>query len=179
MTASPAYPTICMYPNHDGVNDGEWFTWYDSTVAFPTPVTGRSVTGGGGYASIYSSGQTWPYAWSISSSDSVGFSFRLSQFGTYRHPKLSFRAKRSNIITGYVNNYLVGVFNGSNSIGQCVWGPVSFSWQSTYCSVTTPYNQQLNYSGGWNGLLLSITGDGFGGAIDLLDVNYLFLTIEP
>ena len=55
----------------------------------------------------------------------------------------------------------------------------SVSWQADDCYVGAPYNQQFNYSGGWNGMLLSITGDGFGGTIDLLDVNYVYLSIEP
>jgi len=45
--------------------------------------------------------------------------------------------------------------------------------------VSSPINGNFNYSGGWNGMLLSITGDGFGAPIDHLDVNYVSLSIEP
>ena len=161
------------------MNNGEWLTWYDNRLTVPTYATGRSYTDTGGYAPVYNSGLTWPYAWSIAWDDVVAMQFKLNQFGAYRHPKLSFKAKRAGILNDNLNNYLVGIFNAGTAIAQCAWGPVSYSWQNTYCSVSTPYNQQLNYSGGWNGMLLSITGDGFGGTIDLLDVNYVYLTIEP
>lgn len=170
-----------MVPNADGVNNGEWLTWYDNRLAVPTYVTGRSTTSTFGYAPVYSSGLTWPYAWNIGSGDNVGLSFKLNQFGA-KHPRLAFKSKRSGIISG-VDNYLIGVWNGSSYIAWC-GGPgsgalVSYSWESQDCFVPSPYNSQLNYSGGLNGMYLSITGDGFGGAIDLLDVNYVYLSIEP
>lgn len=78
-----------------------------------------------------------------------------------------------------MNNYSVGVFNGADLIGSCIWGPASFQWDTSYCYVSSPVNLQFNYSGGWNAMMLSITGDGFGHPIDLLDVNYVYLRIEP
>jgi hypothetical protein len=179
MTATPLYPTLCMVPNGDGKNDGEWLMWSSSTLAVPTYADGRSVTGSGGYAPIYSSGLGWPYAWSISWQSMVELSFKLNQFGGYRHPHLFFKAKRSGIVNDGTNNYSVGVFNGSTMIASCIWGPVSYSWQTADCYVGFPYNQQLNYSGGWNTLGLSITGNGWGNGIDLLDVDYVYITIEP
>ena len=170
-----------MVPNDDGVNSGEWAIRSTETLDVPTYVTGRSQTSSGGYAPVYSaSGRTWPYAWNIGSQDIVGFRFKLNQFGALsKHPRLSFAAKRSGILTGYTNRYHVGIFNVPNLVGTCLWGPVPYLWASDSCFVGTPLNQQLNYAGGWNEILLSITGDGFGGTIDLLDVNYVYLSIEP
>jgi len=148
-------------------------------MASPTYTDGRSFTSTGGYAPIYSSGLTWPYAWSIGSSSMVEIQFKLSQFTGYRHPRLAFKAKRAGVVNDGTNNYSVGVFSGSTLVGSCIWGPVSYGWQAASCYVSTPYNQQLNYSGGWNMLALGITGNGYGNAIDLLDVNYILLTIEP
>jgi hypothetical protein len=168
-----------MVPNADGINNGEWITWYDNRLAVPTYVTGRSLTNAGGTAPVYSSGLSWPYAWSIGWQDVVAMQFKLNQFGAYRHTRLGFKAQRAGILTDNMNNYSVGVFNGNTMTSSCIWGPVPYYWQADDCYVGEPYNPQFNYSGGWNGMLLSITGDGFGGTIDLLDVNYVYLSIEP
>ena len=178
ITSTPAYPTACMVANQDGVNNGEWITYYDNRLAVPTYVTGRSLTDAGGRAEVNSSGQTWPYAWRIGTDDVVALQFKLNQFGL-RHPRFGFKAKRTGSFSNYVNNYSVGAFNGENLIGYCIWGPASFQWDRSNCYVSSPINGNFNYSGGWNGMLLSITGDGFGASIDHLDVNYVSLSIEP
>jgi len=178
ITTTPAYPTACMVANRDGVNNGEWITYYDNRLAVPTYVTGRSLTDAGGAAEVNSSGQTWPYAWRIGTEDVVALQFKLNQFGL-RHPRFGFKAKRTGSFSNYVNNYSVGAFNGENLIGYCIWGPASFQWDRSSCYVSSPINGNFNYSGGWNGMLLSITGDGFGASIDHLDVNYVYLSIEP
>jgi len=35
-----------------------------------------------------------------------------------------------------------------------------------------------NYSGGWNSVFLSITGDGMGHPADLMDVNWIWLEVR-
>jgi uncharacterized repeat protein (TIGR02543 family) len=179
MTTAPANPTVCLVPISDGVNNGEWTYWTDSRLGYPTYVLARSQTGSGGYAPIYGeSGETWPYSWNISSQDLVGVQFRLDQFGYSKHPSLGYRAKRSGIVTGYVNNFLIGIFASGTTLGSCTT-TAGLAWSANTCNVGTPMNQQFNYAGAWNSMLLSITGDGFGGAIDLMDVNYVYLTIAP
>lgn len=105
----------------------------------------------------------------------------MNQFTPFRNPVFGFKAKRAGIITGYVNNYFVGLFRGTAtlpvSIGSCGWGPVSYSWSADSCS-SGIIGQNFDYSGYWNSMLFSITGDGFGGLIDLLDVNYVFLRVQ-
>jgi hypothetical protein len=178
ITSTPAYPTACMVANDDGVNNGEWITYYDNRLAVPTYVTGRSLTDTGSRAEVHNSGQTWPYAWRIGTDDVVALQFKLNQFGL-KHPRFGFKAKRTGAFSDRVNNYSVGAFNGENLIGYCIWGPASFQWDRSSCYVGSPVNGNFNYSGGWNGMLLSITGDGFGAPIDHLDVNYVYLSIEP
>jgi hypothetical protein len=171
-----------MLPNADGVNNGEWFIWYDNKWTFSTNVTGRSKTSSGAFAPIYSaSGRSWPYAWSISTNDMVGLMFKLNQFGSLqKHPRLNFSARRAGVLaTNYASRYSVGIFNDNALIGQCVWGPVPFSWQSDFCSISSTVSPLLNYGGGWNGMWMSVVGDGFGHSPDLLDVNYISLTIDP
>jgi uncharacterized protein (DUF2141 family) len=177
MTSTPTSPTLCIVPNADGKNNGEWAVWSDSKLAVPAYASGGSTNNTNNRAPVYTSGQTWPYAWSISSSYSAYVQFKLNQFGGTRSPRLAFRAKRAGVLTQNVNNYIVGVFNGNTSIGTCNWGPVPYAYANDSCTVTSPYNAQLNYSGGLNSLLFSITGDGFGGTIDLLDVNYIKLIV--
>ncbi len=176
ITSTPAYPTICMVPNNDGVNNGEWMTWYDNTLTVPTYVTGQSQAGTGGQASVYSSGLTWPYAWYISYQDYIGMWFKLNQFGTQKTPVFNFKAKRANIFsyTSYFTGY---VYNVNTLIDSGEWGPVPSSWGTSWFNTSTP--QQLNYSGGWNSMYLSVTGDGWGDPIDPIDVNYVYLTIQP
>jgi hypothetical protein len=179
MTSTPVNPTVCLVPIQDGVNNAEWAYWTDSRMAQGTYVLARSQTGSGGYAPRYSEpGEVWPYSFSISSSDIAGVQFKLNQFGAYKHTRLGFRARRAAVITGYPCNFLVGIFAGSSTLGNCSMS-ANFSWTSTYCYVGTPMNQSFNYAGGWNSMLLSITGDGFGDPIDLMDVNYVWLSVEP
>jgi hypothetical protein len=178
MSTAPASPAICLVPIADGVNNGEWSYWTDSRLAVSTYVHARSQTNAGGYAPIYgAAAEAWPYTWSIGSMDIVGFEFKLNQFGAYKHPILGFRARRAGIVTGYVNNFLIGVFSPTATLGSCSL-LATFGWTADSCNVGG-LSTSLNYVGGWNSMLLSITGDGYGGAIDLMDVNYVYLTIAP
>jgi hypothetical protein len=168
-----------MVPNADGVNNGEWFTWYDPLVAFPTYVTGRSYTQSAGYASIYSSGQTWPYAWSIGQPDNVYMAFKLNQFNStpypVRLPRLVFKAKRSGILD--TSEYILFIFNGNTPVDQCSWASsASLLWEVRDCK--EPNFQLLNYGGGWNSMNLSVNCSFYGCVPDLIDVNYLRLQME-
>jgi hypothetical protein len=169
-----------MVPNYDGVNNGEWFTWYDNTVASPTYVTGRSYTESGGYASISSSGQTWPYAWSISSQDNVYMQFKLNQFGSpypIRYPRLVFKARRAGIFN-YTSYYKLFIFNGATAVDQCNWtAPASLSWEVRNCQELNTIGL-LNTGGGWNSMNLSVNCSSWGCFPDLIDVNYLRLQME-
>jgi len=177
LTATPALPTLCAFAIGDGVNNGEW-TYATSSLLSP-PNTGGTITSTGGTAPISSSGTSWPYEWTISSQANAFASFKLNQFGTTpRTVTLWWKARRSGIITGYTNNYIVGAFNGATMIDSGVIGPVPYNWGVTGGTVGAPQNANFNYSGGWNGMMMSITGDGFGGAIDLLEVNWIKLTVQ-
>ncbi|MEO7730094.1 MAG: fibronectin type III domain-containing protein [Kofleriaceae bacterium] len=181
LSSAPTNPTLCVVPNQDGVNNGEWLYWSDSRLASPANTHGGSIrSGGGGGAPVISSGQAWPYAWSMSPTDNAFTQFKLNQFSFPRSQRLSFRAKRAGVLTSAVNNYLVGIFNGqSSSISQCIFGPVPFGYTTTSCFNGPPFGSQLSYNGTFNSMLLGITGDGFGGPIDILDVNWIALSIEP
>jgi hypothetical protein len=168
-----------MSPNKDGVNDGEWLTWYDPLVAYPTYVTGRSYTSTGGLASIYSSGTTWPYAWSISQQDQVYMSFKLNQFAStswpVRLPHLFFKGKRAGIFD--TSEYKLFVFKGSTNVGQCTWSTsASLSWEQRDCRWVD--FTQLDYGGGWNSMNLSVNCSFWTCVPDLIDVNYLRLQME-
>jgi len=179
MSSAPTNPTVCLVPIGDGVNNGEWTYWTDGRLASGTYVHARSQTNAGGYAPIYSeAAEVWPYSWSIGSMDLVGVEFRLDQFGYTKTPRLGFRARRAGIVTGYVNHFLTGAFSPTLTIGNCS-ELATFSWTNTSCFVPSPLNQSFNYTGGFNSMLLSITGDGLGGAIDVMDVNWVYLSIEP
>ena len=106
--------------------------------------------------------------------------FKLNQYGSvFKQLRLTWPSKRSGIVSDNINYCLVGIYNGSTLRGSCSTVSVSYTWQTVYCNVSPPLNQQLNYTGGWNGMLTSIIGDGFGRTTDLLDVNYVILSNEP
>jgi chitodextrinase len=181
ITSTPTHPTVCMVPNKDGVNNGEWITWYDNRLAVPTYVTGRSLLKNGGYASILSSGETWPYAWSIATGDGVNYAFKLNQFYNegFKTPRVSFRIRRAGVINGSTY-WWVGAGNGGTSVfSQCFGTYVGLSWMNDNCVFNYPYNQQFNYQGGWNYVSLGVNNGGFSYDYpDLIDVNYLKLSIE-
>jgi hypothetical protein len=179
MVTAPTVPTLCVVPNKDGKNDGEFALWTDGKLAPVTYTLAGAVKGDNTPAPIYLSGENWPYAWSVDSASVAYVQFKLNQFGGTRKQRLVWRARRAGILNQNLNRYLVGVFNKTTSIASCLISPVSYAWEVQGCLNGAPYNAQLDYAGGWNAMLLSITGDGFGGTIDLLDVNYLKLSIEP
>lgn len=180
LTSAPANPTLCVVPNHDGVNNGEWLYWSDSRLASPANATGGTRTQGGTTAPVLTSAEAWPYAWSISSVDAAFAAFKLSQFAPPRSQRLAFRAKRAGTVGTVTNNFLVGVFNGQSTlISKCQFGPVPFSYATTSCFNGSPFGGELSYDGSTNTMLLTITGDGAGGLPDLLDVNWFALSVEP
>jgi hypothetical protein len=180
LNSPPANPTLCVVPNQDNVNNGEWLYWSDSRLAFPANTRGGSLRNGSSPAPVISSGQVWPYAWSISQNDSAFTQFKLNQFSFPRSQRLSFRAKRAGIVATAINNFLIGIFNGrSTLISRCLFGPVPFAYTTTSCFNGPPFGSQLSYDGTFNSMLLSITGDGFGGLVDNLHVNWVALSIEP
>jgi hypothetical protein len=177
---TPLYPTLCIVPNADGVNNGEWITWYNNNLTVPTYVNGGTSVNGNPnvHAPITSSGLTWPYKWRLTPQDIVYVQFRLDQFGQYRSPRLDFYAKRANVITNVTNRYRINVVSSGLVIATSHLA-ASTSWGSGTISITSPVNGQLDYAGDWNMMQLSITDSGSGGPIDDLDVNYMKLTIEP
>jgi chitodextrinase len=181
VTATLTYPTACFVPNADGVNNGTlYYTSNTSLLAVPTQANGGAAgNSSGGAASVYlDTGSTWPYYWNFSSQGYAFTEFKLNQFSNPRTVSMGYRAKRSGIINDNLNHILMVAFNPSTDIAQCS-PQASYLWDSEYCTVGAPYNAGFNYSGSWNSFLMQPTGDGFGGTIDLLDVNYVWLEVRP
>jgi hypothetical protein len=178
--SAPINPTACLVPIGDGVNNGTFAYWTDSKMAQPAEISGVSQTAARAPAPIISApGEVWPYAWSIGSADEVGFQFKLNQFGgIFKEPSLAFRAKRAGLVTGNVNDFFTGVFTPAGRLGTCSQ-LATFGYTASSCTVFTPLNLGLNYTSGINTFLFSIAADVFGGAIDLMDVNYISLTVAP
>jgi hypothetical protein len=104
--------------------------------------------------------------------------FKLSQFSDPQIQTLTYRAQRAGVLAD-PTNYQVGIFKDATSVASCSSGAVPFAWATASCRNGAPYDAELDYSGGWNSMDLSVTGDGFGDPSDLLDVNYAMLTIAP
>lgn len=58
-------------------------------------------------------------------------------------------------------------------------GPVPFGWTTSSCFNDDSLGNLLSYDGKLNTMSLTITDDGTGNPIDLLDVNWIKLSIEP
>ncbi|MEW5743625.1 MAG: hypothetical protein AB1938_32235 [Myxococcota bacterium] len=177
LTTSPAYPSICMVPNNDGVNNGNLFLWTDSRLAYPNLSNGSAMFNSTTAASVYSAaGQVWPYAWTVSSAGLAGVQFKLSSFSPGRTVYLRYRARRAGIITGNLNQYTAAFFAGNTMVDSGTAGTVPYSFATGWVSTNV---STLSYSSSvWNLGALSITGDGFGGTIDLLEVNWLLIEVR-
>ena len=175
LVATPVYPSVCMVPNNDGVNSGTLFLWTDSRLAYPS-LSGGGVLESTGLAPIdAAAGQSWPYSWSVSSNGEAAIQFKLSQFTQGRTIVLRYRARRAGAVTGNSNQYTATFFNNGNQVDSGLAGTVPFSFTTSYVSTNI---SSLSYSGLWNTAMLSITDDGFGGTVDLLDVNWLLLEVR-
>ena len=178
MTSAPADPTLCLLPIADGVNDGEWWYLLDERVGYGTYAAARTETRFGDYAAIRPApGEDWPFVWRLGGSDIVVTYFRLDQFGAYRHPALGYRARRAGVQTPSAGGLFVGIYNPTSSIGDCT-APTTLAWSADACTVVTPLNESLDYAGGVNNLVLGPRWP-IGGVLDLVDVNYAYLTISP
>lgn len=177
MTSAPADPTLCVLPIADGVNDGEWSYWTDARVNSPTDVIAETVTRLHTSAEIRPApGEDWPFMWHLGASDGVAAFFRLDQFGPYRHPVFGYRLRRAGVQPASTTGIIIEIFGSSDAISSCVSSATS-TWTANACSVVTPYNQSFDYTGNFNGMLLAIERNN--GVIDLVDVNYAYLTIAP
>jgi hypothetical protein len=176
MTSAPADPTLCVLPIADGVNDGEWIYWTDTRVNYSTHVIAGTLTRLDTSAEIRPApGEDWPFMWRLRASDITAALFRLDQFGSYRHPVFGYRMRKAGVQTAPVG-VIVGIFGASNTIGSCD-SSTSSTWTANTCSVVTPANQLLDYAGDFNSMILGIKKTN--GVIDLLDLNYAYLTIAP
>jgi hypothetical protein len=176
MTSAPADPTLCVLPIADGVNDGEWSYWTDARVEPPTEVIAGTVTRLDTSAEIQVAPEAdWPYMWRLGANDLAAAFFKLNQFGTYRHPAFGYSARKAGIQADPAG-FIIGIFGPSDIIGSCVSSATS-TWTANTCSVVTPYNQSFDYTGSRNGMLLTL--EKHPGVLDLLDVNYAYLTIAP
>jgi hypothetical protein len=178
LTATPTIPTVCFAPNGDGVNAAELIYWNDSRMTYNTYTLGGAQDNSSAASIYHDTSLTWPYYWSISSSGLVYAQFLLSQFTSPRIPNLIISAERAGIITGYTNAFFGAAWAGTTTLGSTSWGTVPYTWGLANLNVTSPLNAQLNYSGGTNEIAISITGDGFGDPIDLMDVNWVMLQIQ-
>jgi hypothetical protein len=176
----PAYPSFCLVPNNDGVNNG---TYYYSTS--PSQLSPPGKTTGGAYsqvspslvaAPIYSSDRGWPYAWYITQSGQVNVGFTLNQFGGQRGVWFYYGARKTNTVN-YSSSAFVGAGNGS-----IFWTngnqPLSSSWFDGGLTGDT-WRASWNYAGGWNMLSLSPTGAGVGFPVDPIDVDYVAIEVRP
>lgn len=180
MTSTPVNSTLCIFPNQDGVNDGEWLYWTDQLLSGPDKVTGGSATSAGARAPIFSTDQNWQYAWSLTSHDIAYAQFKLNQFTAPRAQRLTFRAQRAGTVNSGMNRFSVGTFNGNRLlVASCLGGPVPFGWTTSSCFNNDSLGNLLSYDGKLNTMSLTITDDGTGNPIDLLDVNWIKLSIEP
>jgi hypothetical protein len=94
--------------------------------------------------------------------------------------KTAFAAALMILLSGVLGGCGGGGGGGGGSEGSRAPASLAGTWTTTESVDATGCDEgNLNYSGGWNSFMLSITGNGFGNAIDLLDVEYLKLTIEP
>lgn len=176
MTSAPADPTLCVLPIADGVNDGEWSYWTDDRVTPPGYVIAGTLTRLETSADILPApGEDWPFMWRLGASDVAAAFFKLDQFGPYRHPVFGYRARKAGDQTAPVG-FIIGIFGAGNAIGSCA-AAASSTWKADTCSVATPDDQSFDYTGEFNGMLLAI--EKHNGLIDLLDVNYAYLTIAP
>lgn len=180
LTATPALPTVCFVPNHDGVNDGVAALWTDNRLA-TTYVTAGATSIAPTAASIsLDASQAWPWEWSnLSSTGSAYVVFRLSQFGsTPRTTILHWRGRRANVVTQYSNYFSFGAFNASGTkIAESVALTVPSLWGNFSMTVAPPYANAYTYTGGWNTNHLSIN-PGWGSVADILEVNWLMLQVQ-
>jgi hypothetical protein len=185
MTSAPADPTLCFLPIADGVNDGEWRYWNDpehlGSLELVAPGTQTRL--GAAPEILPAPGQDWPFMWRLRTSDHSAMYFRLDQFvplGPYRHPALGYRAQRAGVQPASAGGFigtLYGIYS-SAGIGSCI-SQITPTWTADACSVVTPLNQAFDYTGGANEMLLSVYAPFRGGVLDLLDLNYTYLTIAP
>lgn len=181
MPSIPADPTLCFLPIADGVNDGTWRYWNDPNVKSPDFVTAEATTRSGEPAEILPApGQDWPFMWRLRASDFTATYFGLDQFGPYRHPALGYRAQRAGVQPANAGGFIGTSFGiyATPSIGSCT-SQIASTWTADTCSVVTPLNQAFDYTGGANEMLLSVYAPFRGGVLDLLDLNYTYLTIAP
>jgi hypothetical protein len=176
ITSAPTDPTLCVVPIADGVNDGEWRYWTDPQVDPRTYVAAGTSTPQNTIAEIRPApGEAWPFMWRLRVGDTAGAFFKLNQFGPFRHPLLGARTRRAGIQAGF-SGFIIGMFGPTTTVGSCVSSATS-TWAAGTCSAATPHNQSFDYAGGFNSMLLNIQRRN--GTIDLLDVNYAYLTIAP
>jgi len=179
MTSTPVNPTLCIFPNQDGINDGEWL-YFDPLLSAPDKATGGSATSAGASAPIFSTDQSWQYAWSLTSHDIAYAQFKLNQFTAPRAQRLTFRAQRAGTVNSGTNRFSVDTFDGNHTlIASCLGGPVPFSWTTSSCFIDDSLGNRLSYDGKLNTMSLTITDDGTRNPIDVLDVNWIKLSIEP
>ncbi len=178
LTATPAFPSVCMVPIQDGVNNGAWWWSSDTRLSNPANATGAVFSTGMTPASIYSDvTQSWPYYWNLTDNGLASIQFKLAGFMAGRTVYLRYRARRSGVTgIGYPSRYVYVWFNNGNPVDSSASAAhVSYLFTTALTSTTAA----LNYSATlWNTAGLSITGDGLGHAADLLDVNWLLLEVR-
>ena len=179
MTSPPVNPTLCFAPIADGVNDGEW-TYAASQLNPGTYVlTGTSTSLQQPAEILPAPGQDWPFAWRLDVGDVATVLFQLQQFGSFQHPAFGYRAQMAGIhATLSPDRFDIDIRNSRDSIGNCLL-PASSTWATGTCKVVTPTNQLFNYIGGYNLMGIGILTPKAGGIIDLIDLNFVSLTIAP
>jgi serine/threonine protein kinase len=185
LTAMPTHPTYCVVPSEPGEHAGDgWLKWLpadlvgEATIGHWSETEGRYVT-----ASRSTAGNlTWPYTWHLGGSDIVRISFKPRRSDPPPTPIFEFRAK-GYYVNEQHNGYRIRLFkgvpstkddtaSGGGAIAQCEGNSVPLDF-ARRCSFGPPNNAELDYSGGWNTMELSVTGAGS------LDVNWVKLTLQP
>lgn len=172
---SSTLPRACFFPVNESGSNGVYF-YTNNTTKLPVTILDGYVGDSSSDAPIYSSGQTWPYAWTISQLDAAIAGFKLQNF-TFQVQKVTlyFRTRRSGIISN-TTNVLVAASDGAIFASGTV--PSTFAWGTNNIYVSGLLAQQFNYNTAWNFMDMAPTGDGFGNPPDLLDVNWYLLEVQ-
>jgi hypothetical protein len=175
MLAAATAPAVCFFPMSGGL-----FYWSNNTAKFAED--GNAVAGlvsdGQAQLPIHSaSGTTWPYYWSMSyPTDGAIVGFSLARFTfPVREARMYYKVKRAGIISA-ITNQLYVASNNTTTIGSAT-AAAPLSWRVDEFYVSGVLTQNFNYDAKLNFMQMAVTGDGFGGFPDLLDLNWFMLKV--
>lgn len=186
MTATPLYPTICVAPNEDGVNNGEFYTTNSPTNLGPTYVHAGTVrTDSTPAERTPAQFLDWPCIWTLSGSSNRGmaqFQFTLNQWGGGpKTLRMSYRVAEGGL---YGSSPACAQRDAQNAFGATVFhdeGPIINDW-TTQQFLVLPAGEPAQFSYGanqWNTMTIFPSECGAGSFIDSLKVNWIRLEVLP